>query len=71
MLKNTQEWNVTPFLNIKEKIDIEGDIRETKMPEDSFQIIIDKGTFDTILCSEYSRRHASSMLKEVYRILKP
>ena len=38
---------------------------------EEFDIIIDKGTFDTILCSEYSKRHASSMLNEIFRILQP
>ena len=52
-------------------IDLLSDVRDMKEVEsESIDLIIDKGTFDTILCSEYSRRNAAAMLGEIYRTLK-
>ncbi len=52
-------------------VDLHSDVRDMKEIEsDSIDMILDKGTFDTILCSEYSRRNAAAMLGEIYRVLK-
>ena len=36
-----------------------------------FDCVIDKGTFDTVLCGDGSDRNSEKFLGEVYRILKP
>ncbi|KAL5781896.1 hypothetical protein ACOSP7_006925 [Xanthoceras sorbifolium] len=36
----------------------------------SFDVVIDKGTLDSILCGNNSRQNATQMLKEVWRVLK-
>ena len=62
-----------PGMKCKEDkhLDIQSDVRDMKEVEsESIDLIIDKGTFDTILCSEYSRRNAAAMLGEIYRTLK-
>lgn len=52
-------------------LDVLSDVRDMKEVEsESMDMILDKGTFDTILCSEYSRRNAAAMLGEIYRALK-
>jgi len=37
----------------------------------SFDVIIDKGTLDAILCGTDSMKHSTSMLAEMHRVLKP
>ncbi|KAL7065852.1 hypothetical protein ACR3K2_37030 [Cryptosporidium serpentis] len=37
--------------------------------DNEYNIVLDKGTFDTILCSENSYVKVDQMLKEIYRIL--
>ena len=39
--------------------------------DELFDIVLDKGTFDSILCGESSTSMAHRTLKEVYRVLKP
>jgi len=37
----------------------------------SFNIVIDKGTLDSVLCGDNSAANASKMISEVFRILSP
>lgn len=39
--------------------------------DDSFDVVFDKGTMDSILCGENSTSTVHRSLKEVYRVLKP
>eukprot|EP00331_Platyophrya_macrostoma_P006459 CAMPEP_0176415206 /NCGR_PEP_ID=MMETSP0127-20121128/5680_1 /TAXON_ID=938130 /ORGANISM="Platyophrya macrostoma, Strain WH" /LENGTH=213 /DNA_ID=CAMNT_0017795181 /DNA_START=16 /DNA_END=657 /DNA_ORIENTATION=- len=38
---------------------------------ESFDCVIDKGTLDSILCGEDSKKNSRRMLKEIYRVLSP
>ncbi|GFR49716.1 hypothetical protein Agub_g11870, partial [Astrephomene gubernaculifera] len=42
-----------------------------QFPDSSFDGVMDKGTLDAILCGERSGQHASAMIRECYRVLKP
>lgn len=46
------------------------DATEMEYPENCFDIILDKGTFDCILCGESSFEKASSMInvKKIFKI---
>lgn len=50
--------------------DHEMDARDLKYPEREFDVVIDKGTLDAILCGSESAKNAASMLMEVHRVLK-
>ena len=39
-------------------------------PSSHFDVVLDKGTLDAILCGAESNRHASAMLSECMRVLK-
>lgn len=43
---------------------------EMNFIDDSFHIIIDKGTFDCIICNEKGLQDVSIYLKHVFRVLK-
>jgi len=47
------------------------DARELKFPDESFDVIIDKGTLDSVLCGEETVRNSATMLAEIHRVLKP
>lgn len=40
-------------------------------PDDTFDVVMDKGTMDSILCGEGSTTNVGKMLAEVTRVLKP
>lgn len=40
-------------------------------PDESFDVVIDKGTMDSILCGEGSTANVAKMCGEVSRVLKP
>jgi ubiquinone/menaquinone biosynthesis C-methylase UbiE len=40
-------------------------------PDESYDIVIDKGTLDSILCGEGSTVNAAKMCSEISRVLKP
>ena len=46
------------------------DVRQMTFPSASFDVVLDKGTLDAILCGAESHRHATSMLSECQRVLK-
>eukprot|EP01006_Ploeotia_vitrea_P038351 TRINITY_DN66227_c6_g3_i2.p1 TRINITY_DN66227_c6_g3~~TRINITY_DN66227_c6_g3_i2.p1 ORF type:complete len:209 (-),score=104.04 TRINITY_DN66227_c6_g3_i2:356-982(-) len=47
------------------------DVRKLKFPDAHFDLIVDKGTLDAILCGSDSSRNAGMMLAECKRVLKP
>eukprot|EP00475_Leptophrys_vorax_P044228 TRINITY_DN8779_c0_g1_i1.p1 TRINITY_DN8779_c0_g1~~TRINITY_DN8779_c0_g1_i1.p1 ORF type:complete len:247 (-),score=45.02 TRINITY_DN8779_c0_g1_i1:676-1416(-) len=47
------------------------DVRELSLPDNSFDLVIDKGTLDSILCGTNSIENASKMLGHLQRVLKP
>ena len=40
-------------------------------PDDTFDVVMDKGTMDSILCGEGSTANVGKLLSEVTRVLKP
>lgn len=48
-----------------------GNALELEFTGETFDLIIDKATLDTVLCSENCTLNVGKMLKEVHRVLKP
>lgn len=46
------------------------DVRDMKYKDETFDVILDKGTLDAILCGSDSAKNAGQMLAESQRILK-
>lgn len=47
------------------------DIRTTKLKSASFDVVIDKGTMDALMCSDIAVRIVYNMFEEISRLLKP
>lgn len=47
------------------------DVRQLQYDDGIFDAVIDKGTFDSILCGNEFRQNATQMLAEIYRVLAP
>jgi len=47
------------------------DCRQLQYQDGSFDAVIDKGTFDSILCGDGSGPNAAQMLAEIHRVLAP
>jgi ubiquinone/menaquinone biosynthesis C-methylase UbiE len=48
------------------------DVRSmTTFDDSSFDAVIDKGTFDSIVCGDGSSTNAEQMLDEIHRVLSP
>ena len=47
------------------------DVRSLSYEDGTFDAVIDKGTFDSILCGDGSGPNADQMLSEVHRVLSP
>lgn len=47
------------------------DVRQLAYEDGSFDAVIDKGTFDSILCGDGSGPSADQMLSEIHRVLSP
>ena len=47
------------------------DVRSLQFDEGTFDCVIDKGTFDSILCGDGSGPNSEQMLSEIYRVLSP
>lgn len=45
------------------------DVRAMEFEAGSFDVIIDKGTLDSVLCGEGSATNSSKMISEVYKAL--
>lgn len=48
-----------------------GDVRALDFQTNTFDLIIDKGTLDSILCGENGVENSNRMTDEIYRVLKP
>ena len=47
------------------------DVRSLQFEDGTFDAVVDKGTFDSILCGDGSGPNAEQTLNEVYRVLSP
>lgn len=47
-----------------------GDCRNLHTPDHTYDVILDKGTLDAILCGADSNKHQAAMLTEMHRVLK-
>merc|ERR1719198_2337660 len=47
------------------------DARSVEMPDQHFNVVLDKATIDSILCGEGSTHNAQKVLTEVSRVLQP
>ena len=45
------------------------DVRQLQYQDSTFDAVIDKGTFDSILCGDGSGPNAAQMLSEIHRVL--
>ncbi len=43
----------------------------TEFKQGEFNVIVDKGTLDSVLCGDNSEPNAIKMLSEIYRVLTP
>jgi ubiquinone/menaquinone biosynthesis C-methylase UbiE len=50
---------------------IQMDARKLQFEDSSFELAVDKGTLDSILCGENSTAHSLKYISEVYRVLSP
>lgn len=48
-----------------------GDIRDLEYKKNSFDLVIDKGTMDSMMCAETSSYDIDKMFKEISRVMKP
>ncbi|KAG9396049.1 Methyltransferase domain [Carpediemonas membranifera] len=65
---------VTKAANRAEGRTVEHSVMDTThlyYPSETFDVVIDKGTLDSVLCGSDSFVRASATLQEVYRVLKP
>ena len=47
------------------------DVLDMKFKNGEFDIVLDKGTLDSVLCGDNSAPNVDKMLNEVYRVLSP
>jgi EEF1A lysine methyltransferase 4 len=47
------------------------DARAMEFEDGSFDVSLDKGTLDAVLCGESSHTNAQKMISEVHRVLAP
>lgn len=47
------------------------DVREMSYANNTFDMVIDKSTIDTLMCSENPILNVAKMVEESYRVLKP
>ena len=47
------------------------DVRSLQFEDGTFDCVVDKGTFDSILCGDGSAPNSEQMLNEIYRVLSP
>jgi ubiquinone/menaquinone biosynthesis C-methylase UbiE len=47
------------------------DIRKMDYPSETYDLVIDKSTIDTMMCTDNPITNVALMLDEAYRVLKP
>lgn len=47
------------------------DVLEMKFKSGEFNVVVDKGTLDSVLCGDNSVPNAEKMASEVYKVLSP
>ena len=47
------------------------DVRQLQFQDGTFDAVVDKGTFDSILCGDGSGPNSAQMLSEIHRVLSP
>lgn len=47
------------------------DVRKLSYPAGSFDMVLDKSTIDTLMCSDNPLTNVAAMVDEAYRVLKP
>ncbi len=47
------------------------DCRKIEFPDNKFDLILDKGTIDSIMCSEENESNAIKAVTEINRVLQP
>lgn len=56
--------------SVKKRVSFEtGDVKKMRFKKGMFDLIIDKGTFDEMMCSEDCKSDTNAMLKEIFRVL--
>jgi ubiquinone/menaquinone biosynthesis C-methylase UbiE len=68
VIKQMQEMYKEKIPNLPFK---QMDVRSLQYEDGTFDAVIDKGTFDSILCGDGSGPNADQMLSEIYRTLSP
>ena len=48
---------------------VQMDLRAMEFPEGAYNVVVDKGTLDSVLCGEGSTLNVQKMLMEVSRVL--
>jgi ubiquinone/menaquinone biosynthesis C-methylase UbiE len=46
------------------------DVRSMSYPDESFDLVIDKSTIDSLMCSDHPLLNVAKMLEEGYRVLR-
>ena len=52
------------------QVDETMDVRNMEYEDGSFDMVIDKATFDSVICGENSTKNIEKMLTEIHRVLK-
>ncbi|OHT04999.1 Menaquinone biosynthesis methyltransferase [Tritrichomonas foetus] len=69
--KTVIEQNKKRYENIRNLEFVVGDVTKMQFEDKSFDIVIDKGTMDSLLSSLVIHKKANLMLEEIIRVLKP
>ena len=75
VVKNMEEKYKSKCLNMQciynFILDLQMDVLDMKFKNSEFDIVIDKGTLDSIFCGDNSAPNVEKMLNEIYRVLSP
>jgi len=70
-LQQQQEDHQKSPLNPSDLQYLEMDATDLKFESDSFDVVIEKGTFDSLSCNQGSEGLIAGMVKEIARVLRP